>query len=178
MVLAAAGQLIPRKGHRYLLEAMAGLRDAHPEARLLIFGEGYLHHQLRAQAASLELDDVVQFAGFRDDLDEFIASFDIFVHPALAEGLGVAALKAAAAGLPVVGFSAGGLPEAVVDGETGLLVPPEDSAALGAAIASLLADRHLRRRLGAAGRERMQREFSIDVMADKHVALYEAVLDG
>jgi len=174
--VAAAGQLIPRKGHRYLLEAVAGIRDRYPSLRLVIFGDGYLNNQLRAQAASLGLGGVVQFAGFRDDLDDFIGCFDLFAHPALAEGLGVAALKAAAAGLPVVGFDAGGLGEAVVHGKTGLLVAPESSAELGAAIASLIDDDALHRSLGAAGRERMQNEFSIATMADKHLALYGAVL--
>ena len=91
-LVAAAGQLIPRKGHRYLLQAVADLRDRYPQLRLVIFGEGYLNNQLRAQAASLGLGDVVQFAGFRADLDSFVSCFDLFAHPALAEGLGVAAL--------------------------------------------------------------------------------------
>ena len=91
-VIAAAGQLIPRKGHRYLLQAVADLRHRYPQLRLVIFGEGYLNNQLRAQAASLGLGDVVQFAGFRDDLDEFLGCIDILAHPALAEGLGGATL--------------------------------------------------------------------------------------
>jgi glycosyltransferase involved in cell wall biosynthesis len=176
--IAAAGQLIPRKGHRYLLEAVADLAPHKPPVRLIIFGEGYLNNQLRAQAASLGLGGIVQFAGFRDDLDEFIACFDLLVHPALSEGLGVAALKAAAAGVPVVGFDAGGLREAVLHGETGLLVPAENAARLGDAIATLMDDELLRRKMSVAGRERMQKEFSIDTMADKHVALYESVLNG
>ena len=178
IVIAAAGQLIPRKGHRYLLQAVAGLRQSYPQIRLIIFGEGYLNNQLRAQAASLGLGDIVQFAGFRDDLDDYMSCFDIFVHPALAEGLGVATLKAAAAGVPVVGFDAGGLPEAVIDGETGILVQPENVAALGDAIAALIDEDGLRQGMGSAGRERMQKEFSIDTMVDKHVDLYESVLNG
>ena len=178
IVIAAAGQLIPRKGHRYLLQAIANLRHSQPEVRLIIFGEGYLNNQLRAQAATLGLSEIVQFAGFRDDLDEYMGCFDIFAHPALAEGLGVATLKAAAAGVPVVGFSAGGLAEAVIDGETGTLVPAEDVEALRDAIATLIDDDDLRSKMGAAGRERMQKEFSIDTMADKHVALYESILNG
>jgi glycosyltransferase involved in cell wall biosynthesis len=178
VVIAAAGQLIPRKGHRYLLQAVADLRDSHPELRLIIFGEGYLNNQLRAQAATLGLGDIVQFAGFRDNLDEYMGCFDIFAHPALAEGLGVATLKAAAAGVPVVGFKAGGLAEAVVDGETGTLVPAGDVDALRDAIATLIGDDDLRARMGAAGRERMQKEFSIATMADRHVALYESILNG
>jgi len=178
IVIAAAGQLIPRKGHRYLLQAIADLRHSHPAVRLIIFGEGYLNNQLRAQAATLGLGDIVQFAGFRDDLDEYMGCFDIFAHPALAEGLGVATLKAAAAGVPVVGFNAGGLAEAVVDGETGTLVPAEDVGALQGAIAALIDNDELRARMGAAGRERMQKEFSIATMVDRHVALYESILNG
>ncbi len=177
-VVAAVGQLIPRKGHRYLLQAVADLRHRYPQLRLVVFGEGYLNNQLRAQAGSLGLGDVVQFAGFRDDLDDFMGCIDILAHPALAEGLGVATLKAAAAAVPVVGFAAGGLPEAVVDGETGLLTPPEDVDALAQALATLIDDAELRQRLGAAGRDRMQKEFSIATMADKHVNLYETVLNG
>ena len=177
-IIGAAGQLIPRKGHRYLLQAIADLRHKHPEIRLIIFGEGHLNNQLRAQAASLGLDEVVQFAGFREDLDDFMGAFDIFVHPALAEGLGVATLKAAAAGVPVIGFNAGGLPEAVVDGETGILVSPENVEELRAAIATLIDDDDLRHRMGAAGQQRMQSEFSIDTMADKHNEFYESVLNG
>jgi len=153
--IAAAGQLIPRKGHRYLLQAVAGLVQN-----------------------SLGLGDVVQFAGFRDDLDSFIACFDLLAHPALTEGLGVAALKAAAAGVPVVGFDAGGLQEAVEHGKTGLLVPAEDVDKLQDAIATLIGDDQMREQMSIVGRERMQNEFSIATMADKHIALYELVLNG
>jgi glycosyltransferase involved in cell wall biosynthesis len=177
-VIAAAGQLIPRKGHRYLLQAVADLHNHYPQLKLVIFGEGYLNNQLRAQANSLQLGDVVQFAGFRNDLDEFLSCFDLFAHPALAEGLGVAALKASAARLPVVGFAAGGMVEAVEDGKTGLLVAPEDSDALASAIRRIIDDPALGTRMGEAGRQRMQSEFSIDTMADKHETLYESVLNG
>ena len=177
-VMAAAGQLIPRKGHRYLLQAVANLKHHHPDFRLVIFGDGYLGNQLRAQAATLNLGDVVQFAGFRDDLDAYLPCFDLFAHPALAEGLGVATLKAAAAAVPVVAYAAGGLVEAVDHGETGLLVTPESIDELQDAIATLMDDAEQRQRMGAAGRKRMQNEFSIDTMADKHVALYETMLNG
>ena len=179
--IVAAGQLIPRKGHRFLLEAVAALvRDVgrRRRLRLVIFGDGGLDTELRAQATSLGLGDVVQFAGFRDDLDDFIGCFDLLVHPALTEGLGVATLKAAAAGVPVVGFDAGGLNEAVEHGKTGLLVAPEDVAQLQNAIATMIDDDQMRQRMSDAGRERMQKEFSIDTMADQHIALYESVIHG
>ncbi|MDJ0748588.1 MAG: glycosyltransferase [Woeseiaceae bacterium] len=175
--IAAAGQLIPRKGHQYLLEAAAELKETHPTFRLVIFGEGYLGNQLRAQASSLGLGDAVQFAGYRDDLDDFIGCFDLFVHPSSAEGLGVAALKAAAAGVAVVGCDAGGMRESVVHRETGLLVEPENAVALHEAIATLIDDDSLRARFGATGRTRMQNEFSIATMAHQHEALYASVVE-
>jgi glycosyltransferase involved in cell wall biosynthesis len=176
--MAAAGQLIPRKGYRFLLQAASKLIQTHPPFRLVIFGEGYLNNQLRALSAWLGLGDAVQFAGYRDDLDTFIGCFDLFVHPASAEGLGVAALKAAAAGVPVVACEAGGMSESVRQGETGVLVPPEDPDALRDAIGALMDDDQTRAAMAAAGRERMQNEFSIDTMVDKHVELYESVLNG
>ncbi len=174
--MAAAGQLIPRKGHRHLLEAAGELKLTQRPFRLVIFGEGYLNNQLRAQASSLGLGDVVQFAGYRDDLDDLIGCFDLFVHPASAEGLGVVVLKAAAAGLAIVACDAGGVGESVSNGETGLLVPPEDANALHEAIATLMDDDALRDQMGRAGRERMQNDFSIVTMADRHMALYESLL--
>ncbi len=176
-VMAAAGQLIQRKGHAFLLEAAGQLASAGRQFRLIIFGEGPLENELRAKAAESGLGEHVQFAGFREDLDDYMGCFDLFVHPALAEGLGVVTLKAAASGVPVVGFEAGGVPESVLHGESGLLVPPEDSDALRDAIAALMDDDARRQGLGARGRQRMLAEFSIGVMADKHIDVYESVLN-
>jgi glycosyltransferase involved in cell wall biosynthesis len=177
-IVAVIAQLIPRKGHRYLLEAVAQLKASYPQLRVIIFGQGPLEAELREQTAKLGLSGLVQFAGFRRDLDDYLACLDLLVHPALAEGLGVVVLKAAAAGVPVVGFAVGGLPEAVADGETGLLVPPKDVEALRGAIARLVENPALRRELGEAGRIRMQSDFSIAAMVDDHVQLYESILSG
>ena len=175
-VIASLGQLIPRKGHRYLLEAMSGLARKVPRARLLIFGKGKLQPELMEQAARLELDGVVQFAGFRRDLDCYMGAFDLVVHPALREGLGVSMLKAAAAGVPVVAFDVAGSREAVVSGRTGILVPPKDTGALEQAILTLAENGMLRRACGEAARRRMREEFSIETMVEKHVELYESLL--
>ena len=177
IVIAAAGQLIPRKGHRYLLEAMAGLVRSHPNIVLLVFGQGELAAELEDQAMKLELGRHVQFAGFREDLDDYLAAVELLVHPALREGLGVAMLKAQAAGVPVVAFDVAGSREAVAHDRTGILVRPKDSRALEQAIARLLGDPAMRRRLGETARERMRNEFSIEGMVDQHLAVYEAALD-
>ncbi len=175
--IVSAGQLIPRKGHRFLLDAVAALRETDARFRLVIFGEGELEAELKRQSESLGLDKIVTFAGYREDLDTLLGNFDLLVHPALAEGLGVVTLKAAAAGVPVVGFKAGGLVESVVDGETGMLVPPEDVAALTGAIATLMNDDERRERFGRNGKARMQADFTIDAMVDHHIELYESILN-
>jgi glycosyltransferase involved in cell wall biosynthesis len=120
----------------------------------------------------------VQFAGYRADLDDYLVNFDMLVHPALREGLGIAMLKAAAAGLPVIAFDVAGAREAVCDEETGLLVAAEDSRALAEAICRLTDDAELRHSLGKKGRTRMQAEFSVEKMADRYIQVYEAVLNA
>lgn len=178
VTLGMAAQLIARKGHRHLFAALPRLCAAHPNLRVVLFGRGRLEAELRAEVAAAGLNDRVIFAGFRDDLPRWLGGLDVFVHPAEMEGLGIAVLQASAAALPVVASRAGGLPEAVVDGETGLLVPPGDAAALGEALARLLADGDLRRRMGEAGRAHMLRRFSIDAMADGNLAVYRACIAG
>jgi glycosyltransferase involved in cell wall biosynthesis len=178
LVLAAVGQLIARKGHRFLLDSLVGLRERDTRFHLLILGEGELDEALRRQVADLELGNNVTFAGFRDDLDDWLGCVDLLVHPALAEGLGVATLKAQAAGVPVVGFASGGLGEAVLHGKTGLLVEPENSVALQEAIVALIEGDQMRQDMAAAGKERMQNEFGIATMARRHVGVYESVLNG
>lgn len=175
-IIASVGQLIPRKGHRYLLEAMASLSRRMPRARLIVFGEGNLEAELVGQAARLGLDEVVQFAGFREDLDRYMGAFDLVVHPALREGLGVSMLKAAAAGVAVVAFNVAGSREAVVNGRTGILVRPKDALALEQAILLLAENRTLREKFGMAARARMREEFSITAMVEKHIELYEALV--
>ncbi|HEX5786977.1 MAG TPA: glycosyltransferase [Woeseiaceae bacterium] len=176
LVLAAAGQLIARKGHEHLIGAVAALAESGRAFRVLVFGDGELERPLREDVTARGLDDIIRFEGFREDLDRWMGAIDLLVHPALSEGLGVVTLKAQAAGVPVVGFRAGGVPEAVADGETGILVPPGDTAALAEALIILMDDAERRARYGAAGRARMRREFSVATMTEKHVELYERLL--
>jgi len=172
LVVGVVAQLIERKGHAYLLDALASLQGSHPVLKLLVFGQGPLEQGLRQQAAALGLESMVTFAGFRDDLDDYMGCLDIVVHPALREGMGVAVLKAGAAGVPVAAFAAGGVREAVVNEETGLLVTAGDTKALAAAIARLADDPELRVRLGARARLHVAENFSIDAMVKAHLALY------
>lgn len=176
LVAGVVAQLIPRKGHRYLLSALPGLLERHPNLQVLIFGQGPLEAELRAEVESRHLAAAVRFTGFRHDLPRWLGGLDMLIHPADMEGLGVSLLQASAAGVPIVTSRAGGLPEAVQDGVTGILCPPGDVAALAAAIDRLAGDAALRARFGAAGRARILAEFSIDAMVDGNLAIYRQVL--
>jgi len=176
VVAAIAAQFIQRKGHRFMLQAMPELCRAHPEFRLLLFGEGSLEAQLRNQADQLGVGEHVHFAGFRDNLDQLLGATDLLIHPALQEGLGVVMLKAAAAGLPVVAFDIAGAKEAVVAEHTGLLVTPGDADALLQAVTYLIENPSVRESMGQAGKTRMRESFSIDEMVDKHLTLYESIV--
>jgi glycosyltransferase involved in cell wall biosynthesis len=177
-VIAVIAQFIPRKGHRFLFDVIPNLRDTYPNIRVILFGSGPGEEELRALATRLNLYGTLQFAGFREDLDEYLACIDLLVHPALKEGLGVAMLKAAAAGVPVLAFDTAGSREAVAHGETGVLVPLEDVAILQKAIAVLIDETEMRLELGAAGRQRMKEEFRVDTMVERHIELYESVING
>lgn len=174
--IGSVAQLIERKGHRFLIEALPPLIGEFPHLRVLIFGQGPLEQDLRRRVAGAGLTDHVRFVGFRDDLPDLLPCLELLVHPATLEGLGVSLLQAASAGVPIVASRVGGIPEAVRHGYNGLLAPPGDSRALGAAVATLLRDRGLARRMGAAGKELMRREFSLDAMVEGNLAVYRELL--
>lgn len=175
-VLAMVAQFIPRKGHRTLLDAMPAILAAHPRTRVLLFGQGPEQQAVRELIAARGLGDSVSLAGFRKDLDKVLPCIDVVVHPALMEGLGVALLQSAACGVPMVAARAGGIPEIVVDGRTGILVPPGDAEALAQGVNALLGSEALRRTYGQAGRALALEEFSIDAMVRGNRAVYEQVL--
>jgi len=171
VAVVALGALEVRKGHAVLLAAAAGLASAAPRLRYVFCGEGRQAKALAGAAAAL--DGAARLVGFRRDVAACLAAADIVALPSLQEGLGVAALEAMAAGRPVVASRVGGLAEAVVHEETGLLVPPGDPTALAAALARLARDPDLRARLGAAGRARVLARYTATRMAEGTLACYE-----
>ena len=175
--IAVIAQLIDRKGHRFLFDVVPNLRDSHPHLRIVIFGTGAAEGKLRGLVEQLNLGGTVQFAGFRHNLDDYLACFDLLVHPATDEGLGVAMLKAAAAAVPVVAFNVAGSREAVAHGKTGVLVAQGDVRVLQKAIAVMIEDPAMRRAFGTAGRQRMRDEFSVEQMVASHIKLYKSVVD-
>jgi len=174
LLVGVIAQLIERKGHRVLLDALDRMGAARPRMSVLFFGRGPLREALQAESAARGMD-FIRIVGFRDDLSRWLGCFDLVVHPALMEGLGVSLLQASAAGVPIIACRAGGMPEAVRDCENGLLVPPGDAAALADAIRRLAGDPALRRSLGDNGRRLISREFSTDAMAEGNLAVYREI---
>jgi L-malate glycosyltransferase len=176
-VVVNVGALVGHKGQRFLVDAMGQVRRQVPDAQLVIFGEGDLRAPLTRQIRDLGLDKHVVLAGFRDDVHALTRSADLFVMSSVTEGLGSAVLDAMALGLPVVGTRAGGIPEAVEEGVTGLLVPPGRAEALAEAIVRLLNDPAARARFGDAGRARVESEFGVDRLVEGTLASYRHVLE-
>jgi glycosyltransferase involved in cell wall biosynthesis len=177
-IIGMAAQFIARKGYDVLLDAIPDLVAADPSVRVVLFGRGPLEEEIAYRIGHKGLGEHFLLPGYRSDFDQLIGCLDILVHPALDEGLGVAVLEASAAAVPVVSTRAGGIPEAVKEGETGLLVSPGDAGALSGALIRLAQDPDLRRRLGTAGAQFMHDEFSVDAMADGNLEVYREILSG
>jgi glycosyltransferase involved in cell wall biosynthesis len=175
-VLVNAGALVAHKGQRYLIEAMPAVLRAVPDARLVIFGEGDLRPSLERQVKDLRLDKHVLLTGFRPDVLQLMKSADLFVMSSVTEGLGSTVLDAMAMKLAVVGTRAGGIPEAVVHGETGLLVAPAHPHELADAIVTLLQNVDRRRRMGEMGHARVSEQFGVGRMLQGTITAYQRAL--
>jgi len=175
-IVGNVAALVPHKGQRHLVGAASRVVRQLPDVRVLIVGEGELRQPLEKQIRALGLERHVLLVGFRPDVIGIQKSFDLFAMSSVTEGLGSAMLDAMACGTPVVATRAGGIPEAIVDGVSGLLVPPHDDQALADGLLRALKDDTLRRTLGAAGRERVMSEFSVDQMVNRTLAVYERQL--
>lgn len=167
-LVLAVGNLYPVKDHARLLRAAARL----PGVRVAVAGRGGEEESLRRQAESLGIAERVHLLGLRDDVDRLLTAADLFTQPSRSEGLPLAVLEAMAAGLAVVATDVGGMGQAVIDGETGVLIPADDEGALPRALGALLDDPARAERLGAAGRRRVEAEFSVEAMARRYRALY------
>lgn len=173
-VILTTARLYKQKGHRYLLEAAALV----PEALFVLAGDGPERAGLEAQARSLGVADRVIFLGHRDDIPDLLASCDLFVLPSIFEGFSVSILEAMAAGKPVIATVVGGADEVIVNGETGLLVPPADPPALAKAIHTVLSDSVLNQRLAAAGKALVHQKFSAETMVQRTTQVYDELLSS
>jgi len=174
VLLGITARLTRQKGHGHLLEAFALARKECPTLKLLIAGEGPLRSELETRIRDNRLDDAVFLTGYRSDIGDVLAALDVFVHPSLWEGFGLAILEAMAAGRPVVATNASAIPELV--GDAGIAVPPGDIPVLARALTTLARDPSLRHALGMKARERHARLFTVDRMVRQTAAVYDAAL--
>ena len=172
--LVSVGRHASVKAYDVLLRAFALVSHRRPRLRLTLVGDGPERQNLERLAERLCVGSVVDFVGFRDDVPELLAKQDLFVLASRHEGISIAILEAMRAGLPVVSTRVGGVPDTVVDGVTGVLVPPDDAPRLAQAIDSLLECPCSLRAIGAAGRAVQQRSFSLARMSQMYLQLYQA----
>lgn len=176
--LVCVGRLIPIKGHEVLLRAFAEARAELPGLWLDLAGAGPLAPELRSRAAALGVGEAVRFLGAVTPIGPAYESAAVTVVPSLGEGFGMVALEAMERGRPVIASAVGGLPEIVADGETGIVVPPDDASALSEAIVALVSDPAKAAAFGAAGRRRALEEFSQERCTDGIEAVYSAAARG
>lgn len=175
-VLLVVGRLEPQKGHAVLLDAMPAIFREFPATRLVCVGEGALRAELEAKADEVSFRDAVRFVGRQPNVEDWLALADVVVLPSFYEGLPLAAIEALAAGRAMVATAVDGTPEVVVDGATGLTVPPGNPVRLARAICRLLGDPLLRQKLGSAGREWVLERFDQAQQIHRTEALYQLAL--
>ena len=164
----------PQKALEVLVEAHARLLRSMPDAHLAIAGEGPTRAEVERRAHDLSLDGRVHFLGHRDDVDAILRSLDVAALSSDFEGSPIFVLECMANGTPIVATEVGGIPQLVLDGETGVLVPPRDPEALADAVERLLADPERRAMLAAAATSKLA-DFTIDVVARRFADLYETL---
>jgi glycosyltransferase involved in cell wall biosynthesis len=172
-LVVCVGRMTPQKGHALLLDAVALARRELPRLTVALAGDGPLAAELQARATRLGLGDAALFLGRYRHVPELLSCTDVLVQPSIFEGLPLAVLEGMAAALPVVVTDVVGNREAVVSGESGLVVPPDDPLALARALLRLVLDPHLAARLGMQARQRAAREFTAPVMARRTQAVYD-----
>lgn len=174
-LIGSIGRLTPQKGYSILLDAAALVLAQLPAARFLVVGEGELAGELQAQAQRLDIAHALRFTGRRRDIEELLATMDLFASSSLWEGLPTVILESMAARIPVVATDVSGTRELVTDGITGLLVPPGEPRALADAIVQLLQHRELASSIAENAYGRVQ-NFSIESVAERYLEVYQRLL--
>lgn len=178
-VVGKIARLFHLKGHDQLFDAAPAIVRRHPDVRFLLIGDGILYDHLRRRAQEQGILQHFVFAGLvdRERIPEMLSAMDVLVHTSLREGLARVLPQALAMGKPCVSFDLDGAPEVVIPGQTGYLVRPGDAEGLAEAITRLLADPALRRRMGEAGRRRVDPAFRAETMVQEIAAVYRTLLD-
>lgn len=174
-VVGTTGRLTAVKGHIHMLRAAAAILEDRKDIYFVLLGDGELREALHSYAEQSAILRYVKFLGWRSDVASALSAFDVFVFPSLNEGMGKAVVEAMAMGKPVIASDIGGIPDLVVQGKNGLLVPPAQSPALAQAVLELYGNPDKRARMGEAGRQ-MAAEYGVAAMVHRIDNLYQACL--
>ncbi len=177
-LVATVGHMADHKGQRYLIDAIPQILAARPKTTFMIVGDGELRSDLVRLAERLGVSASLKLPGFRTDVPSLLKAMDVFVMPSHMEGLGTSVLDAMAAGVPVVGTEAGGMPESILDEVTGLVCPIRDSSAIAVAVLRMLDDEGLALRCVSAARAKVKRDFSTAAMIEGTLGVYRRLLDA
>lgn len=178
MLIGVVARLDAIKGHSHLMEALSEVYKQHSNFQCLLIGDGECRDALTAQVRQLGLQDHVQFLGFRRDIPELLSVLDLFVLPSISEGLPTVVLEAMASTVPVIATRVGGIPEVIQSGENGMLVPSKDSTALAESILQLMNHPQLRSNIAAAGRKRVEEQYSFRRQMEQFETLYHLYAAG
>lgn len=175
LIVGTAGRLVPVKGPEFLVKASKYIISKYPDTYFMFTGDGPLEQDLKREALEMGISDNIIFLGWRDDLAKIISIYDIFVLPSLNEGMGRVLVEAMALGKSIVASNVGGIPDLVIHGKNGFLVPLKNPKELAKYIQVLLEDKDKREKMGLAGKE-MSLNFSAENMVEKIAELYEELL--
>jgi glycosyltransferase involved in cell wall biosynthesis len=176
LVVGTVGRLVTQKGHTHLLKAIALLAPSYPDLHLVIAGDGPLEQGLQEEAAALGIANRTFFLGHQDDFQGVLDALDIFALPSLWEALPFALLEGMASGLPSVGTTVAGVPEAISHGETGFLVPPADHQQFARALKNLIDAPDLRAKFGTAARAKVINQFDVNRQIQQLFQVYQEML--
>jgi glycosyltransferase involved in cell wall biosynthesis len=177
-LVVAVGGLRVQKGHTVLLDAVPEIVRCEPEVYFLLVGSGELESVLRQQVCTARLEYRVLFLGQRRDVNRILRECDVFVLPSLSEGLSLALLEAMRARKPIVATDVSGTREVILDGETGLLVPPGDAQGLAEAVLEVLRNPAEAQTMAHRARKRVETEFSAEAMTKRYLAVFQQVVSG
>jgi glycosyltransferase involved in cell wall biosynthesis len=172
------GRLERIKGCEFFVRAAARLATYHPDVRFVVAGAGSREPELWRLAVDLGVADRIQFLGYIESVPPLLAALDVVVIPSLSEASSLISAEALALGVPVVASNVGGLPDIVVDGETGLLAAPGDTAGIARAVERLLADPSWAASLASAGRQRVDERFTAERMVEGYLRMYSSMIES
>lgn len=175
-IIGNIARLNHQKGQRYLIEAASIIVRKNKSVKFFLVGEGELKLELKAKVRANGLQDYFIFTGYRTDIPRLLSAFEMLVMPSLFEGLAFAAIEASAMGIPVIATAVGGMQRSVVNGKTGLIIPPRDPQALASAILWMLEHRQEAKEMGLAGRKHFAEFFTQDRMVEKTQEFYKSLL--